>query len=106
MSDLDRLIFTLELRNKVRKGCKCHTEYGCERLVSDYSGGLQREFCPYFEHPSCQDIYKDVIALLEPQPVERYDKQMQMGACPSCSRALSRYMRFCPVCGQEVVWDD
>lgn len=101
MADKDQVIAALEIRNKVLRGAKFHDGIGCTVNTSPDS----TEDCPYF-NDDCKNIYKDIIAVLEPLPVERYDKVMKIGACPRCLRTLSKFMRFCPVCGQEVVWDD
>jgi len=98
MFDHESVLKRLELRTRVYRGCKCHTEDGCRTVDV---------LCPYFNYPSCQFLYKDMIDILEPLRVEKYDNETHTsGDCPSCHMTLSRYMRFCPKCGQEVAWDD
>ena len=94
MADKDQVIAALEIRNKVLRGAKFHDGIGCTVKTAPDS----TEDCPYF-NDDCKNIYKDIIAVLEPLPVAGFE-------CPRCSRVLIRFMRFCPVCGQEVIWDD
>lgn len=98
MADRDRVIAALEVREKVRRALKCHSELGC--YTDD---GDEREECPYFG-TKCNWMYDDMAHILEPMPAI-YDEERHVSVCPECFRLMDKTFRFCPTCGREVVWN-
>lgn len=70
------------------------------------------DVCDWSADSECENCAENIIleALDKRIPKKPYNRRaladLSIGICPSCGEGTNSEMRFCPMCGQAIDWEE